>query len=50
MGSRGIYHEGWMASTFGPRTPWVAELSGLTNGIPVQDDLAAVRYAQRLTR
>jgi arylsulfatase A-like enzyme len=25
MGSRGIYHEGWMASTFGPRTPWVAD-------------------------
>jgi arylsulfatase len=23
MGSRGIYHEGWFACTFGPRTPWV---------------------------
>jgi len=23
MGSRGIYHEGWFAGTFGPRTPWV---------------------------
>lgn len=23
MGSRGIYHEGWIASAFGPRTPWV---------------------------
>jgi hypothetical protein len=22
MGSRGIYHEGWMASTFGPKAPW----------------------------
>jgi arylsulfatase A-like enzyme len=22
MGSRGIYHEGWFACTFGPRTPW----------------------------
>jgi arylsulfatase A-like enzyme len=23
MGSRAIYHEGWMASAFGPRIPWV---------------------------
>ena len=23
MGSRGIYHDGWMASAFGPRIPWV---------------------------
>ena len=23
LGSRGIYHKGWMASTFGPRVPWV---------------------------
>jgi arylsulfatase len=23
MGSRGIYHEGWFASAFGPREPWV---------------------------
>ena len=23
MGSRAIYHDGWMASAFGPRTPWV---------------------------
>ena len=23
MGSRGIYHDGWFACTFGPRTPWV---------------------------
>ena len=22
MGSRSIYHEGWMASAFGPRAPW----------------------------
>jgi arylsulfatase A-like enzyme len=22
MGSRAIYHEGWMASAFGPRAPW----------------------------
>jgi arylsulfatase A-like enzyme len=24
MGSRAVYHEGWMASAFGPRAPWVA--------------------------
>ncbi len=30
MGSRAIYHEGWMASAFGPRTPWLA---GLPKGI-----------------
>ena len=23
MGSRAIYHDGWMASAFGPRMPWV---------------------------
>ena len=30
LGSRGIYYEGWMASTFGPRVPWVR---GLPPGI-----------------
>jgi arylsulfatase A-like enzyme len=30
MGSRGIYHDGWMASAFGPRAPW---LPGLPKGI-----------------
>ncbi|MDM0015805.1 arylsulfatase [Variovorax sp. J22P168] len=30
MGSRAIYHEGWMASAFGPRTPWIP---GLPPGI-----------------
>ncbi|MBX3291583.1 MAG: arylsulfatase [Acidobacteria bacterium] len=24
MGSRSVYHDGWMASAFGPRIPWVA--------------------------
>jgi arylsulfatase len=23
MGSRAVYHDGWMASAFGPRAPWV---------------------------
>ncbi|OBK18581.1 arylsulfatase [Mycobacterium asiaticum] len=30
MGSRAIYHDGWMASAFGPRTPW---LQGQPDGI-----------------
>ncbi len=30
MGSRGIYHDGWIASAFGPRVPW---LPGLPPGI-----------------
>jgi arylsulfatase len=30
MGSRAIYHEGWIASAFGPRVPW---LPGLPKGI-----------------
>ena len=30
MGSRGVYHDGWFAGTFGPRIPWVP---GLPKGI-----------------
>jgi arylsulfatase A-like enzyme len=30
MGSRAIYHDGWIASAFGPRIPWVP---GLPKGI-----------------
>jgi arylsulfatase len=37
MGSRGIYHDGWMASCFGPRTPWVAQMPDLANWDPMQD-------------
>ncbi len=37
MGSRGIYHEGWYAGTFGPRAPWNADLSGLESWDPRQD-------------
>jgi len=38
MGSRGIYHDGWMASTFGPRTPWVAAMPDIANWDPNQDE------------
>jgi len=27
IGSRGIYHDGWFACTFGPRVPWMTPLS-----------------------
>lgn len=32
MGSRGIYHDGWMASVFGPRIPWVPGPAAFTAG------------------
>jgi len=37
MGSRGIYHDGWMASTFGPRKPWVAEMIDISKWDPMRD-------------
>ena len=36
-GSRGIYHEGWMAGTFGPRTPWVAKPIDISQWNPADD-------------
>jgi arylsulfatase len=38
MGSRGIYHEGWMAMAFGPRTPWIAAVPDLSKWNPMQDE------------
>jgi len=38
MGSRAIYHEGWMASAFGPRTPWLpGRPPGIETWSPDQD-------------
>jgi len=37
LGSRGIYHDGWMASTFGPKVPWSTELPDLVSWDPMQD-------------
>jgi arylsulfatase A-like enzyme len=38
MGSRAIYHDGWMASAFGPRAPWVPGLPpGIADWTPDQD-------------
>jgi len=48
MGSRGIYHDGWMASAFGPRVPW---LPGLPKGIQEWTPLgSAGTSASTLTR
>jgi len=37
LGSRGIYHEGWMASVFGPRAPWTTDITGVLNWQPEKD-------------
>jgi arylsulfatase len=38
MGSRGIYHDGWFACTFGPRIPWVPGLpKGIADWSPEND-------------
>ena len=38
MGSRAIYHDGWMASAFGPRVPWMQGLPpGIRTWTPDQD-------------
>ena len=38
MGSRAIYHDGWMASATGPRLPWVAgRPPGIEDWTPDQD-------------
>jgi arylsulfatase len=37
MGSRGVYFDGWFASTFGPRTPWLAKIGDIYNWNPDQD-------------
>ncbi len=38
MGSRAIYHDGWMASAFGPRAPWIpGNPPGIHEWTPDQD-------------
>ena len=38
MGSRAIYHDGWMASAFGPRTPWMPGMpAGIEDWTPDHD-------------
>jgi len=38
MGGRGIYHEGWLASVFGPREPWSVDPTGLLNWVPENEE------------
>lgn len=38
MGGRGIYHEGWFASVFGPRAPWSVDPTGLLNWEPESEE------------
>lgn len=37
MGSRGVYHEGWFAGTFGPKAPWSTDPTGVINWVPEKD-------------
>jgi hypothetical protein len=37
MGSRGVYHKGWFAGTFGPKPPWLTDISGLVNWQPEKE-------------
>jgi arylsulfatase len=34
MGSRGVYHDGWFAGTFGPKAPWSNDITKLVNWKP----------------
>ena len=38
LGSRGIYHEGWFAGTFGPRAPWSTDMSFMPTWDPETDE------------
>lgn len=37
MGSRSIYHDGWIASAFGPRIPWTTITPGIDKWTPDKD-------------
>jgi len=37
MGSRGVYHDGWFAGTFGPKAPWNNDIEALLNWKPEND-------------
>ena len=53
MGSRGIYHDGWFASAFGPRIPWATGASAnLATWTPDDDKwelTTSMRTGRRLT-
>jgi len=48
LGSRGIYHDGWFASVFGPKIPWRTDPSGqsLANWEPEKDTWALYNLAE----
>lgn len=51
MGSRAIYHEGWMASAFGPRTPWIPGLPpGIREWTPDKDAWELYNLAEDWTQ
>jgi arylsulfatase A-like enzyme len=51
MGSRAIYHDGWMASAFGPRTPWLPGLPpGMREWTPDKDEWELYHLAEDWTQ
>jgi len=38
LGSRGVYHDGWFAGTFGPREPWSTDMTAIINWEPEKDE------------
>ncbi|MGJ7512070.1 sulfatase/phosphatase domain-containing protein [Variovorax sp. GT1P44] len=40
LGSRGLYRDGWMASVWGPRTPWIAGFAQFMGWKPENDTWA----------
>ncbi|UOQ57833.1 arylsulfatase [Leucobacter allii] len=51
MGSRAIYHDGWMASAFGPRAPWVPGVpAGITEWTPDHDTWELYHLAEDWTQ
>ena len=38
MGSRSIYHDGWIASAVGPKDPWSPDISRMKNWDPSKDE------------
>ena len=49
-GSRGIYHDGWYACTFGPLTPWLTVSPGLATLGLEQGRLGALRPRRPTSR
>ena len=47
-GSRGIYHDGWYACTFGPLTPWLTVSPGLATWDSAQRRLGTLRHHEGL--